>query len=162
MIKPIFAAVLVALLFFVSPLVADETITGRVVRVADGDTITIQTEAQGQVKVRLYGIDCPEGGQAFGRAARREMVRLVDGREVTVEPVDVDRYKRTVGIVTVSGQDAGGEMVKAGLAWVYPQYCKRADICQGYREAEEAARGERRGLWQEREPVPPWDWRKRK
>ena len=74
--------------------------SGKVVGVADGDTITVLRDKE-QVRIRFYGIDCPEGGQAFGKKAKQFTSDMVFGKEVEVEPVDMDRYGRTVGLVTV-------------------------------------------------------------
>lgn len=134
---------------------------GRVVDVADGDTITIEPIGGGdRVKVRLYGIDCPEGKQSYGQAATGFVydVALYKPVDVDVAKQGKDRYGRTVATITV--KDAGvlqELLLDAGLAWVYPKYCKG---CAGWYAMEAKARKARRGLWQEGSPVPPWEWRK--
>lgn len=151
---------LLHVLAFAGHCLAGEIFQGKVVGISDGDTITVLTAEKKQIKVRLYGIDCPESRQAFGNRAKQAASELVFGRVVRVEVMHKDRYSRTVGIVTrQDGKNLNGELVAEGLAWVYPRYCK-ASICGKWRTAENSARGARRGLWADREPMPPWAWRK--
>ena len=135
---------------------------GTVTKIHDGDTITVRAVPDGrQVKVRLWGIDCPEYRQAYGREAT-EFIRalLPIGAHVDVEDRDKDRYKRTVGIVRLDdGTVVQEAILKAGLAWVYRKYCKD---CGDWYALEEEARKEKRGLWRDENPVPPWEWRKAK
>jgi endonuclease YncB( thermonuclease family) len=133
-----------------------------VISVQDGDTITVLDADNRQIKVRLYGVDCPEKGQPYGNRARRATADAVMGEEVNVHVMDTDRYGRTVALVAAPGREMlNGWLVKAGLAWVYPQFCTRADICDRLRELERAARAAKAGLWADREPVEPWEWRRR-
>ncbi|MEW6441849.1 MAG: thermonuclease family protein [bacterium] len=127
--------------------------------VSDGDTITVLNEKT-PIKVRLYGIDCPEKRQAFGSRAKQLTADLVFGKSVDVEPVDIDQYGRTVGIVRLeNGKIVNAEIVRAGFAWVYDRYCKNP-MCLEWRSLEDEARGEGRGLWRDKHPVPPWEWRR--
>ncbi len=128
--------------------------TGRVVGVLDGDSLLVLRDGR-QVEVRLYGVDAPEGGQAYGSVARRFLSNLVFGKTVAVDVRDIDRYKRSVARLTVEGADVGLEMIRAGFAWHYARYSHDAR----YAEAEQAARSARRGLWQDRAPVAPWTYR---
>lgn len=129
--------------------------TGKVIKVSDGDTITVLTSDYQQIKVRLYGIDCPEKRQPFGAAATRFTRDYVGGQLVEVETYGKDRYGRVVGIVA----DLNEALLAAGLAWVYPQYCKET-FCRNWRKIETSARQEKRGLWQDADPLPPWSWRR--
>ncbi len=136
--------------------------TGRVVHVADGDTITVLKDspsAKEQVKVRLYGIDCPERNQDFGAKAKAFTADMAFGRLVTVENMDRDRYGRTVGLVSLQGMSLNEELVSAGLAWVYPRYCK-ISLCRGWVKTERQARRLRRGLWSISTTIPPWEFRR--
>lgn len=136
--------------------------TGTVVSVADGDTITVLHRKR-QKKIRLYGIDCPEKGQAFGTRAKQATSRAVFGKKVAVQPFDRDRYGRIVAVVsTPEGTPLNDQLVENGLAWVYPQYCKELEICFRLRNLEHAAITMRRGIWVEDTPVPPWLWRHKK
>ncbi len=134
--------------------------TGQVVAVTDGDTIKVLQDGR-ETKIRLYGVDTPEKKQAFGQKAKDFTASLVAGKMVDVEPVDQDRYGRTVGLVTVSGRNLNEELVKNGFAWVYRQYCRRGE-CSAWIKEESQARAARIGLWADPAPVPPWEWRRTK
>ena len=134
-------------------------LNGKVVSVADGDTITILTPQKQQVKIRLYGIDTPESGQAFGKKAKQLTSSLVYGEQVQVIAYDKDRYGRTVGVVLVDGINVNEEIIRAGYAWQYRKYCKER-FCSNWLSLEKHARQSRIGLWQDYNPIPPWEWRK--
>lgn len=138
-----------------------ETVTGRVVSVADGDTITVLDATKTQHKVRLAGIDAPEKAQAFGQRSKESLSDLVFNQAVTVETTKRDRYGRSVGTVLVDGLDANLEQIKRGMAWHYKAYQREQSPQerQDYAKAEEVARGARVGLWKDAQPVPPWDFR---
>jgi len=153
-----FIAVLIVVVLVATS--AAETLSGRCIKVADGDTITILTPAKRQVKIRLACIDCPEKRQLFGKRAKQFTSFLVFGRRVRVEVIDWDRYGRAVGWVYVRDDDGreicvNRELVGAGLAWVYRRYCRSPELLK----LEEEAREARRGLWQNSHPVPPWQFR---
>ena len=133
----------------------------KVVSVTDGDTIKVYNVDKGQVKIRMYGIDTPEKAQPFGKAAEKHLASLVAGTTVKVESVTTDRYGRTVGIVSDNEVNINKEMVRAGYAWVYRKYCDRP-FCSEWLSLEDKARSSRIGLWQEPDPIPPWEWRRRK
>jgi endonuclease YncB( thermonuclease family) len=135
---------------------AAETLTGKVVAVGDGDTLTLLDATKTQHKVRLHGIDAPESKQAFGNVARKALADLVFGNEVDVEVIEKDRYGREVGKVHVGGRYVNAEMVRQGLAWRYFQFDKEND----FGGLEDDARKQRRGLWADAHPVAPWEWRK--
>lgn len=145
-------------LFFLSIAVVHAgQITGKVVSVADGDTITVLTGAKESVKVRFYGIDAPESRQAFGARAKQELSGLVFGKVVTVDVVDVDQYGRSVGRVGIAGMDVNLEMVRRGFAWWYRAYAKKDATLAA---AETEARNAGRGLWADKMPTPPWEFRR--
>jgi micrococcal nuclease len=106
----------------------------------------------------------PEKGQAFGQRAKQAMSELVFGRDVGLRPHSIDRYGRLVARVLVDNQDAGLELLKQGFCWVYEKYVAQAsaEIQAAYRSAQSAAQSEKTGLWQDPNPVPPWEWRKEK
>jgi endonuclease YncB( thermonuclease family) len=133
-----------------------ETLTGRVVSIADGDTLTLLTPERRQVKVRLHGIDTPERRQPFGTRAREALSELAFQKPVRVEVQDTDRYGRTVGRVYVGPVDVNAELVRRGMAWVYTRYNRDPALPQ----LEAEARAARRGLWADPRPVPPWNWRR--
>lgn len=132
-------------------------ITGRVVRVADGDTISVLDNDNTQHKVRFHGIDTPERDQPHGKAAHRALSDLVADRRVGVVLRDIDEFGRSVGVVYLEGQNINLTLVKSGHAWWYRRY---ADRDYDLRTAEEGARSQRLGLWAAASPVPPWEWRR--
>ena len=151
------------LVLFIS-LARAETLDGYVVAVSDGDTITVLDAKREQYKIRLAGIDAPEKAQAFGERSKQHLVELVFNKQVTVEWEKFDRYGRTIGKVLVNGTDANLEQIKAGMAWWYEKYRKEQspDDQRSYRAAEQHARMQHTGLWRDKNPLPPWDWRHRR
>ena len=141
-----------------------ETITGTVIGVTDGDTLTLDSDGR-RVVIRLSGIDAPERGhpegQPFGRKSGDGLRALALHQVATVETHKQDRYGREVGIVEVEGKDLGLEQVRSGMAWVFRRYLKELEPARraAYVAAEDEARAHRRGLWAEADPLPPWEWR---
>ena len=137
------------------------TITGQVVGVADGDTITVLDADKIQHKIRLAGIDAPEKKQAFGNRSKESLSDLVFDKTVVIETDKRDRYGREVGKVLVNGQDVNLVQVERGMAWFYRQYQREQSPNDRklYEAAEDAAKAGRRGLWRDSDPVPPWDFR---
>lgn len=145
------------LLFQTAPAFAVE-LTGKVIAIADGDTLTVLSDDQRQIKIRLAEIDTPESGQPYGSRARQALAALAFGKQARIVETDRDRYGRTVGRVYVEGMDVNAELVRQGVAWVYRQYAKDPALFA----LEDEARREQRGLWAlpEAQRLPPWDWRK--
>lgn len=135
---------------------------GTVVKVYDGDTITLLDAARRQHKIRLSGIDAPELKQAFGRVSRQHLADQVAGRTVVIEWTKRDKYKRIVGKILLDGRDINITQIEAGLAWHYKKYASEQNLGdrERYARAEEHARAARLKIWQENYPVPPWDYRK--
>lgn len=132
---------------------------GYVVKVLDGDSIRVQRGSK-IYEIRLYGIDTPEYKQPFGKKAGRLTRKKILKKAVTVEPMDVDRYGRIVALIRSNGNLLNEELICEGAAWVYPKYCKRQPLCQELKEEENRARDGRRGLWQEANPLSPWQWKR--
>ncbi|WP_264981626.1 thermonuclease family protein [Pseudodesulfovibrio portus] len=147
------------LLLWISSTGVSHAFTGKVVSVADGDTITVLTKDKSQVKIRLYGIDCPEKAQAFGTKAKQFTANLVFGKQVDVEAIDQDRYGRTVGVVSVQGANVNEMLLKTGYAWVYTRYCRKS-FCSTWQDTQEAAQAGSLGLWSDPNPTPPWEYRR--
>ena len=148
-------------------------ISGRVVGVADGDTVTLLDPANVQHKARLAGIDAPESAQAFGARSRENLSRLVFGKAVRADCQKRDRYGRQVCRIWAAPEDCPrcGQtldvalaQVTVGLAWHYKDYEKEQTLeeRERYSFAEDEARARRAGLWGDRQPVPPWEWRNRR
>lgn len=135
---------------------------GKVVGVADGDTLTLLDEQRRQHRIRLDGIDAPERSQPFGQRARQSLASMAHGREALAECPKTDKYGRSVCRVVVDGIDVGLEQVRRGLAWHYVRYAHEQSPLarEEYARAEQQARGERSGLWSYRDPTPPWDYRR--
>ncbi len=134
-----------------------ESLTGKVVKVADGDSITVLDSTNTQHRIRLQGIDAPERKQAFGNASKKHLASLVAGKKVTVKWGKRDRYGRIVGFVIVDGQDVNLVQVKTGMAWFYRYYQRELspEDRRRYAKAENQARTDRLGLWQDKNPMPP-------
>ena len=136
--------------------------SGMVVGVSDGDTIKVMGAHNKQVKIRLYGIDCPEKSQALGKKAKQFTSDMVYGKIVEVDPVTVDRYGRTIALVyDTDGKSLNEELVRAGFAWVYTRYCDWA-ICETWEGLEAEAREAKLGLWRDPDPIPPWEFRRKR
>lgn len=147
--------ILTVLLLLAAPAAASE-LTGTVVGVHDGDTLTVKSGGRTR-RIRLACIDAPELGQSFGSRAKQKLSDLVIRRTVRVDVVDEDDYGRLVGRVFTDDGDANLAMVRDGFAWHYRYHCPRDT---GLAEAEKAARAERRGLWVDKDPIPPYRWRR--
>lgn len=146
---------LLLLCVFVFQAYAGSAFEGRVVGVADGDTITVLTDGRESIGVRLAEIDAPEKSQAFGQRSKESLSDMVFGKTVRVEQQDVDRYGRVVGRVFIGGTDVNAEQVRQGMAWVYRQYLRDTTLLT----VEQEARAAKRGLWSNPNPTPPWEYR---
>ena len=156
--------IIFSLLVFTLSLAHAESLTGRVVRVTDGDTIVVLDANKQQHKIRLQGIDAPERGQDFGTKSKEHLSELVAGKTVEVDYSKYDRYGRTLGMVLLNGEDVNLEQVEVGLAWHYKKYQgeqSNADRVK-YSDAELEARRHKLGLWHDPNPVPPWVYRQAK
>ena len=132
--------------------------SARVIGVSDGDTITVLHQGRPE-KIRLWGIDCPERGQAFGSRAKDFSSKLAYGKEVRLRPRDRDKYGRTVAEVELpDGRLLNQELVKAGLAWWFRRYAEEDRTLQSL---ESRAQREKLGLWADGAPQPPWEYRKK-
>ena len=149
------------LLLLAIPLIQAETLTGRVVRITDGDTLVILDASKAQHKIRLQGIDAPERGQAFGTKSKEHLSDIVAGKSVVVDYSKYDRYQRILGKVLLNGENVNLEQIEAGLAWHYKKYEREQSASDRitYSDAELEARRHKLGLWHDPDPVPPWDYR---
>jgi endonuclease YncB( thermonuclease family) len=139
-----------------------QELSGRVVAIADGDTITILDSANTQHRIRLEGIDAPESHQAFGEQSKLGLSEMIFGKDVNVNYQKIDQYGRLVGKIILDGKDINLEQVKAGMAWHYKFY-EDEQTPEGrelYAKAEAEARAARRGLWQDPNPTEPYQFRK--
>jgi endonuclease YncB( thermonuclease family) len=154
--------VFLCLLFFTIFSFAEELI-GKVIKVSDGDTITVLDSNNQKYKIRLKGIDAPESQQVYGDISTQSLSELVYDKEVIVTWDKKDKYYRILGKVIVDGRDVNYEQLKKGLAWYYKQYEKDLsdEDKKKYSEAEEWARNYTEGLWVDSNSIPPWEFRRR-
>lgn len=147
-----------------------ESFEGRIIHIADGDTVTLLTAQNESRRIRLANIDAPEKAQPYGQRSRRHLEELVQGQQAVADCPKTDRYGRLVCTVTVvppdcrecRPRDVGLAQLEAGLAWWYRAYAREqaADDRVRYEAAEDQARAARSGLWREPEPQAPWTWRR--
>lgn len=134
---------------------------GRIVNVTDGDTISVEPADGGNpVKIRLHGIDALERKQHGGESAKSFVFNVGLYKEVEIAPQGgPDRYGRTAAIAYfVSGESLQELLLKNGLAWVWPRYCRD---CSDWEAMQEGAKQAGLGLWSEENPMPPWEWRRK-
>ncbi len=131
-------------------------VAAPVIGIADGDTLTV-LEYKRPVKIRLANIDAPEKRQPYGMKSKKSLSDLCWGTDVTYKIQAIDRYKRVVAVVYCNGVEANRHQVKSGMAWVYTRYNKDP-LLPAF---EEKARLEGLGLWADRNPIPPWSFRKK-
>ncbi|MBU6238254.1 MAG: thermonuclease family protein [Planctomycetes bacterium] len=130
--------------------------SGKVVGVADGDTIRVLVDRQ-EVAVRLEGIDAPETKQSFGSQSKQALSQMVFGRMVAVRYSTEDRAGRIVGMVMMNGEDINAKMIEDGWAWHYREYGEDPRFADLERKAKLA----KRGIWIDPIPLPPWEFRAR-
>ena len=138
---------------------SSEVIRGRVIRVAAGDTITVQS-GERRVIVRLRSIDAPERTMPYSHVSRRHLHELVMNKVVTFNPEKLDRHGRTIAVVRLQdGTDVCLAQIQAGFAWHFKRYELEQPPEKRAAGAEAIAKAARRGLWRDDAPVPPWEFR---
>lgn len=150
--------VLFVFLSFVSSHAAfSSELTGKVVGVHDGDTVTILTPDITQVKIRLSEIDAPELDQPYGAQSKKALSDMIFNKQVRIMWDERDRYGRTVGKIYQESTYINSEMVRLGDAWVYRKYSNNPELIK----FEDTARNNKAGLWglQSDQVIPPWEWR---
>jgi len=135
-----------------------DTFRFSVSRVKDGDTVVVEGKNGDTITVRVWGIDAPESSQPYGPVATDVARQIVGSGTVTVEVMDEGPYGRIIGRVQKGGTDLAASLALSGCAW----HSRRYSTSQQIREAEQKARQEARGLWAQDNPVPPWQYRKRR
>jgi endonuclease YncB( thermonuclease family) len=152
-----------------------EKFIGRVIVVIDGDTVLVAGHGH-PLKIRLADIDAPEKSQDFGMASRDALMRMVLHKRVEVDTLAIDKYGRTVALLKDGKLNVNGEMVRRGMAWaaIGWRHSRRAPTGvplagaysrfhsdRRYLALQQEAQQAKRGLWQQADPVPPWQWRSR-
>ena len=137
-------------------------VRGQIVKVTDGDTVTLLNESNTRITIRLAGIDAPELRMQYGQAAQAYLRDLVLNKVVIAKTHKQDRFGRSVATLWVNSEDVNLAMIHAGMAWHYKKYQtdQPKHLTAIYDKSEKAARTEMRGLWRQQNPTPPWFWRK--
>ncbi|MGB3212367.1 MAG: thermonuclease family protein [Desulforhopalus sp.] len=160
MIRNVFKFLPFFLMCLISPVHAMEPFYGFIERIIDGDSLVVICENK-KIEIRLYGIDCPEYNQPFSDEAKALVRQKVYDRKVLVYPQYYDSYKRLVAIIEFEKTTLNGALVWSGLAWVYPQYCRKK-ICRSWQQMEKSARSKKKGMWSTSKAIPPWKWKREK
>ena len=153
--KPLLLILLVCFLACQPP--EEGILKGKIVSVADGDTVILLTDNDERVKIRLLGIDAPERGQDYGTKARQYLNDLCYQKQVIVHYTEKDQYDRILGVLYVGDMNVNEEMVRQGLAWYYSHFVTdhRLD------SLEQLARKEKLNIWSMKNPVSPYEFRKK-
>jgi endonuclease YncB( thermonuclease family) len=143
------------------PAQTHQILQGKVVAILDGDTIIVLNAKKESFKIRFKGIDAPEKSQTFGQQAKENLSSLIFNRNVSVQWQERDRYQRILGKVEIAGQDIGLKMIENGYAWHYKRFQESQQPSDriSYAEAENRSRQQKIGLWQDPNPMPPWEYR---
>ncbi|MWN05568.1 thermonuclease family protein [Gilliamella sp. Pas-s95] len=134
--------------------------SGKVVKVIDGDTVDILTVKKQKVRVRLLDIDAPESGQAYGNASRKYLASLIAGKNVFVKENQKDVYTRTLGTIFLNKVNINAKMVENGYAWAYRYHNVANNKIMVKLEID--AKQNKKGLWKDKHPIAPWDFRHNK
>lgn len=174
MYKTLLITLLLALLSISSAFAKEpiRTVVGIVTKISDGDSVSIHDDLGTKLKIRLYGIDAPETekssrrtgqvskeGQPYGEESYWALQGKLERQRIRVDILDIDKYKRMVGIIWLNDRNINREMVQEGHAWAYRKYLK-TPYASEFIGLEEQARSERKGLWKDNNPTPPWEFRK--
>jgi endonuclease YncB( thermonuclease family) len=149
------------LFFFISSSTFAQTIPqrimGKVVKIVDGDTFDLLTTDSSKIRIRLNGIDCPERKQDYYQVCKDALSQYVFGRNVILVTRGRDRWRRVIADVYINNESINYKMVKNGFAWHFKKYSKDKRLA----EAEAEARKKEIGLWKMKDPIAPWNQRKR-
>lgn len=129
----------------------------KVTKVIDGDSLKVR-KGKKNYELRLYGIDAPEYDQPFAGKAKKFVKKKISGKKVQVIPIERDKYKRLVAIVVLGDETINYELLRHGLAWYYPKYCKKR-ICSSWKKESKAAKKKKKNIWSDPSPVSPWKWK---
>ena len=143
----------ILLLILLSGISYSQSYKGKITKVVDGDTYFFQTTNE-TLKVRMFGIDAPEGNQPFGKESKEFMSEYMH-KDATLVTHGHDQYKRTLGTLFIDGQDINLLSVKGGYSWHYKRYLDDKQ----YANAQANAKRNKLGLWSLSNPIPPWNWR---
>lgn len=151
-----FVRIALSLILFVSLAFAEDSLHGKVVGIADGDTITLRSN-DSTYRIRLHGIDAPEKQQPFGTASKKFLSNLIFGESVEVSVKGRDKYDRVIGTILYADKNINRDLVHQGYAWWYRKYAPNDEVLA---KLESQARAKKRGLWRDSNPIAPWQWRR--
>jgi len=143
--KTIFLFLYIFFTLTMSELLAQSIFSGKVIKIIDGDSIVVK-KGRKATEIRMYGIDCPEWNEHFSIEAKEHTAALLYNKRITIIPQYYDTYGRLVALLVKNDQDVNGELVRSGVAWVYPKYCKKK-VCKTWLADQKIAKEEGRGLW---------------
>ncbi|MCT7523305.1 thermonuclease family protein [Aliarcobacter cryaerophilus] len=149
---------IILLLLLMSNNLLSLELKGKIIHISDGDTAHLLTDKKEKIKIRLSDIDAPENKQAFGNKSKENLKSYIYQKNVVVEYKDKDKYQRVLGTIYYQNKDINLQQVKDGYAWVYKKYSKKLS----YNKAEDEARDKNKGLWSDKNPIEPWEFRKNK
>ncbi len=132
--------------------------SGKDIKIKDGDTVVVLDSLGNQTTLRLAEVDCPESSQAFGNRAKQFTANEVGNKIITYKVDSKDRYGRSITKVFYDGKYLSKEIIKNGFGWHYKQYSISKELAQ----IEISAKKNSLGLWKDKAPVPPWEFRKLK
>ncbi len=132
-----------------------DTITGKVIRISDGDTFHMLLDDRSTIKIRLHGIDSPEKSQPFYQQARNYLSELIFNKSVKIVVPYKDQYKRHVAFAYVDGISVNEKMLESGMAWHFTKHDQQVK----WKELENKARNDKKGLWADPHPIAPWKYR---
>lgn len=133
-----------------------QPLSGKVISITDGDTFKMLTIDSTQIIVRVANIDCPERKQVYSRKAKEFTSNAIFGKQIKLEVIKKDRYGRLVALVYYDmDKNLSEELLTYGLAWHFVKYSKDKQLAA----IEFNAKSQKLGLWQELNPIPPWEWR---
>lgn len=145
-----------AIIYFLTFHNAWADLSGKVIRILDGDTIDVLI-ADDSIRIRLSGIDAPEKKQPFGQRSKKSLTELVSYKNVKIVQAGKDHYGRVLGVVFLDDWNINQEQVRRGMAWAY-RY-RGQPIDQSMASLETEAKIALRGLWSVPSPIEPWEWR---
>ena len=131
------------------------TLVCLIVGISDGDTMKALCSNE-QITIRLAEIDAPEKRQAYNQESKQSLSNVCFDKNAIIKAQKQDRYRRLIAYVYCYGKDASAEQVNRGMAWVFDRYVSDHSL----NSVQDTARSDRRGLWNDSAPVPPWEWRK--
>lgn len=134
------------------PISIGDTLQGKIVKINDGDTYELLLPGNRMVRVRMEGIDAPEGGMPYYRVSKKYLTDMAANAVVKSVVMDMDHYDRLVCRTYLNDKELSAEMLKAGMAWHYKKY----NSDERFAQFENEARRAELGLWKEKDPVSPW------